>query len=58
MNGKEHFDQSNQNHHNDSPKMKELDSPNANSDIEPETETLVHGYSKAQLIHDLDTRII
>jgi len=27
--------------------MKELDSPNVDNDLELETETLVHGYSKA-----------
>ena len=38
--------------------MKELDSQNADSDIDPKIETLVHGYLEAHLIHDLDTRII
>jgi len=38
--------------------MKELDSPNANNDLEQENETLVDGYSEAHLIHDHDTRII
>lgn len=38
--------------------MKELDSPNADDDLENENETLVHDYSEASIIHDLDTRII
>jgi len=52
------FVQSKQDHHNDSPKMEELDSPNVDNDLEQETETLVRRYSEAHLIHDLDTRII
>ncbi len=44
MNGKK-IDSSRQDHQNDSPKMKELDSPNVDNDLELETETLVHGYS-------------
>ena len=55
---KKHFDQSRQDHQNDSPKMKELDSPYADNDLERQTKTLVHGYSEAHLIHDLDTIII
>lgn len=55
---KKHFDQNKQNHENIDTPSDQLDSPYSNDNLESIIETLVHDYSDAHVIHDLDTRII